>query len=90
MKKMKNLFVVLLLLTLSHAENTTVKFTYENLDFENSKKKDQGKRYGIILGHKTDGSLFQVAYEKTNTDTFQPPLTHDLHVNKYYLKHTIC
>jgi len=88
MKKMKFLFVVLLLLTLSYAENTTVKLTYENFDFENSKKKDQGQRYGLILSHKTDCALYQIAYDRTNTDTFQPPLPEDLHVNKYYLKYT--
>ncbi len=77
-----------LLLTLSHAESTTLKLTYETLDFDNSKKKDEGKRYGVALGYKTDDALYQIAYEKTNTDTFHPPLTEDLHVNKYYLKYT--
>ena len=88
MKKMKILFVVSLLLTLSYAENTTVKMSYENLNFDNSKTKEQGKVYGIVLNHKTEGALYQIAYEKTNTDTFQPPHPKDLHVNKYYLKYT--
>ena len=61
--------------------------TYENFDFENSKKKDDGKRYGMVLSHKTDTSLYQIAYDKTDTNTFQPPLPHNLHVNKYYLKY---
>ena len=87
MKKMKILFVVSLLLTLSYAQNTTVKISYENLNFDNSKKKDQGKRYGVMVSHNTDDSLYQIAYEKTNTDTFQPPLAQNLHVNKYYLKY---
>jgi len=85
MKKMKILFVVSLLFTLSYAENTTVKISYGNLNFDNSMKKDQGKRYGIALDHQTEGALYQIAYEKTNTDTF---LKQDLHVNKYYLKYT--
>jgi len=51
-------------------------------------KKDQGKVYGLALDYKTSDALYQIAYEKTNTDTFQPPLTQDLHVNKYYLKYT--
>jgi len=88
MKKMKILFVVSLLFTLSYAQNTTIKISYENLNFDNSKKKDQGKVYGLALNHQTDDALYQMAYEKTNTDTFQPPLTEDLHVNKYYLKYT--
>ena len=61
--------------------------TYENLDFENSKKKDDGKRYGIILSHRTKTSTYQLAYSKTDTNTFQPPLKSDLHVKKYYLKY---
>ena len=88
MKKMKILVAVLLLFTLSYAESSTVTFSYENLNFDNSKKKDKGKRYGMVLSHKTDASLYQIAYERTNTDTFQPPLPEDLHVNKYYLKYT--
>jgi len=88
MKKMKMIFAVLLLFTLSYAENSTLKLTYENFDFDNSIKKDQGKRYGTALDHQTDDSLYQIAYEKTNTNTFKPPLAKDLHVNKYYLKYT--
>lgn len=60
---------------------------YESFDFENSKKKDDGKRYGVVLSHKTENALYQLAYDKTNTNTFQPPLSSDLHVNKYYLKY---
>ncbi|MEA3434376.1 MAG: hypothetical protein U9R13_07305 [Campylobacterota bacterium] len=88
MKKMKILVVVSLLFTLSYAESTTVKFSYENLNFDNSKKKDRGDRYGMVLSHKTDAALYQIAYERTDTDTFQPPLRDDLHVNKYFLKYT--
>jgi len=62
--------------------------TYENFDFENSKKKNDGKRYGIVLSHKTENANYQLAYDKTDTNTFQPPLLSDLHVNKYYLKYT--
>ncbi len=88
MKKIKFLFVVSLLLTLSYAEGTTIKLSYENLNFDNSMTKDQGKVYGIALDHKTDTALYQIAYEKTHTDTFQPPQQEDLDVNKYYLKYT--
>lgn len=88
MKKMKILFALLPLFTLSYAENTTVKLTYENINFDNSMKKDQGKMYGMALDHQTSTSLYQIAFEKTNTNTFKPPLEKDLHVNKYYLKYT--
>lgn len=88
MKKIQTLLMSAFLCTLSHAESTTLKFTYENFDFENSKKKDDGKRYGVVLGYQTDDDLYQIAYDKTNTNTFKPPLIKDLHVNKYYLKYS--
>ncbi|MEA1952888.1 MAG: hypothetical protein U9O24_00660 [Campylobacterota bacterium] len=88
MKKLKILWLVFLLLTIVNAENTTLKIGYENLNFDNSKKKDKGKVYSVSVEHKTVDSLYQIAYERTNTNTFKPPLTEDLHVDKYYLKYT--
>ncbi len=88
MKKIYIILIALLLSTLSYAEGTTLQLVYENFDFENSKKKDKGKRIGLIVTHKTEDAYYQIAYDKTNTDTFKPPLTQDLHVNKYYLKYT--
>ncbi len=88
MNKMKILLMISLFYTFVYAESTTVKLSYENLNFDNSKKKDNGNRYGILLDYEDNNSLFQVAYNKTNTDTFKPPLIEDLHVNKYYLKYT--
>lgn len=88
MKKMKILCAALLLFTLSYAKNSTVKLTYENFNFDNSMMKEKGKTYGIALGHQTDTALYQIAYEKSNTNTFKPPLPKDLNVNKYYLKYT--
>lgn len=88
MKKIYAASMAALLCTLSHAENTTLKLNYENLDFEKSKKKDKGKRYGIFLSYEAGKNLYQLAYDKTNTNTYKPPLTEDLHVNKYYLKYS--
>ena len=88
MKKMKILSVVPLLFTLGYAGSTTAKISYEHLNFDNSKTKDQGNIYGVALNHKTEDALYQIAYGKTHTDTFQPPQPKDLRVNKYYLKYT--
>jgi hypothetical protein len=71
-----------------YAENTTLNITYETLDFKDSKKKDKGKRVGIALDYRQDKTLYQLLYEKTYTDTFQPPLSENLKVNKYYFKYT--
>ncbi len=88
MKKIHTILMSALLCTLSYAESTTLKLTYESLDFDNSKKKDEGKRVGLALNYQTDDDLYQIAYDKTNTNTFKPPLPQDLHVNKYYLKYS--
>lgn len=89
MKKVYTIVTALLLSPLSYAEGTTFKLTYENFDFENSLKKYKGKRFGFILSHRDSNSLYQLAYDKTNTETFKPPLMSDLHVNKYYLKYSL-
>lgn len=88
MKKIYTILISALLSTLSNAESTTLKLSYENLNFENSKMKDNGKRFGFLLNYHKEDSLYQIAYDKTNTNTYKPPLTEDLHVNKYYLKYS--
>lgn len=85
----KNSFVWWVVLSsLIYAQNTTLKLQYETLDFEHSKKKDDGKRVGIAIDHQDGRNRYQLAYEKTDTDTFKPPLTKDLKVDKYYAKYT--
>jgi len=88
MQKKYMLLLLSMLFTLSNAEDTTIKFNYENLNFDNSKKKDKGDRFGIFLSHKSEKSLYEIAYNKTKTDTFKPPLKDDLNVDKYYLKYS--
>ena len=80
--------IVSLLSTLGYAQGTILNITYENFNFENSKKKDDGDRFRAMVSHKTDKNLYQFVYEKTHTNTYKPPLTKDLHVNKYFLKYT--
>ena len=41
----------------------------------------------MVLKHHTINSIYTIAYDKTHTNTFKPPLTQDLCVNKYYLKY---
>ena len=88
MRHFSSVFIFLLLSILSHSEATVLKLTYENFNFENSKKKDNGDRFRAAVNHKTEDNLYQFVYEKSHTDTFKPPLTKDLHVNKYFLKYT--
>lgn len=88
MKQKIILLLAMLLPMLSSAEETTLTLSYELLDFENSKKKDEGKRYGICVKHNHNNDTYQLRAERTHTETFQPPLTEDLKVNKYALKYT--
>ena len=89
---MKKITLLGLLCTVLYAEQapqqTTIQTSFESLQFDNSKKKDTGKRASIRIGYKEAESFYQLAYERTNTDTFKPPLTKDLHVNRYTLKYT--
>lgn len=82
--------VVLLLLSIAviySDASTTYKVELQNLDFSNSTQKEQGKRYGFGLSHQLDKHRFMFGYEKTATETFQPPLPKDLEVNKYAFKY---
>jgi predicted porin len=59
---------------------------YDNLDFKNSKQKDRGNRYTVHLQKGFEKIRLNVAYEKTDTKTYQPPLKDDLRVDKLYTK----
>ncbi len=85
----KQLLSLLLLLScVSFAKDINVGLTYQKLDFENSKKKDKGIRKGLDLDILKDDFFYQLNYEKTDIDTFKPPLKKDLEVDKYYFKVT--
>ncbi|MBD3790342.1 MAG: hypothetical protein IE885_08305 [Campylobacterales bacterium] len=71
-----------------HEQSSALKFTYDTIDFENSARKDKGMAYGVAVDYKTENAFYQLFYEKTDTDTYQPPLMDDLHVQKYFLKYT--
>jgi len=82
--------IVLLLLSVSVVysdESTSYKLELQNLDFSNSTQKEQGRRYGTGLTHQVNKHRFLFGYEKTDTETFQPPLPKDLDVKKYAFKY---
>ena len=86
---MKNL-LTLLLLTLTLHASTNENFTYlqyDNYTFNNSKQKSDGARVTIHSKFSIDSKTLEVAYEKTNTKTYKPPLKSDLDVDKIYLKY---
>ncbi|PHS38737.1 MAG: hypothetical protein COB07_07900 [Sulfurovum sp.] len=88
MRHFKYIAIFLLFFTVIYAESAMLQFIYENFNFENSKKKDNGERFRAAVNYQKDADLYQFVYEKTHTETFKPPLTKDLHVNKIFLKYT--
>ena len=88
MQKKTILWSTLLLSTVSYATTPTLQVSYEILDFDHSRKKDNGVREGVRFQLKQEQNFYQVAYEHTHTDTFQPPLDRDLKVDKYYVNYT--
>ena len=88
MQKKYALLLATMVATSAYAGQDKLTLKYEQLDFTNSKKKDNGKREGIALSHKEGANTYELLYERTDTNTFQPPLKKDLKVDTYYLKYT--
>jgi hypothetical protein len=95
MKKLNTILLSSLLCTLlyakeeenhAHEGNNNIKINYETLDFGNSKKKEDGKRYGIELDQEDKDQHIQLYYEKTKTNTTDI-IPKDLDVKKYTLKY---
>ena len=69
-----------------HDGSNNIKINYETLDFSNSKKKEDGQRYGVEIDHEDAHHHLQLYYEKTKTNTTKI-VPKDLDVNKYTLKY---
>lgn len=69
-----------------HVGESHVSLNYEVLDFENSKKKTDGKRYGVELDHQDSQHHYRFYYEKSDTKT-TALLADNLKVHKYALKY---
>jgi hypothetical protein len=69
-----------------HEGSNNIKINYETLNFTNSLKKEDGKRYGIEIDHEEKHHHIQLYVEKTKTHT-TPIVSEDLDVNKYTLKY---
>jgi len=70
----------------SHSGSDNIKLNFESLDFTNSKKKEDGKRYGVEIDHEDETNHFQIYYEETQTHTTEL-MPEDLDVKKYTLKY---
>lgn len=70
----------------SHSGSSNLKINYETLDFSNSKKKENGRRYGVEVDHENAQHHYQLYVEKTDTHTTKR-VAKDLEVKKYTLKY---
>ncbi len=95
MKKINTILLATLLCTTlfakeeeqhDHEGNNNIKINYERLDFSHSKKKKDGKRYGVEVDHEDRYQHIQLYYENTKTRTTKI-VPKDLDVNKYTLKY---
>lgn len=81
--------LLLLLATYAFAEpiHSSVTSYYESLNFKNSKQKTDGAAIGIGADIHVDDSEYRFAYEHTDTNTLQPPVKDNLHVDKLFLRY---
>lgn len=70
----------------AHEGTTKLKMNYEIMNFTDSKKKEEGKRYGTELDYHSKAHHFQLYVEHTDTQT-KPIVPKDLLVNKYSFKY---
>jgi len=69
-----------------HTGKANIKLNSEILDFTHSKKKKEGKRYGVEMDYENEKNHYQVYYEETKTDTTNL-VPKDLHVKKLTMKY---
>lgn len=60
---------------------------YDYFNFTNSKQKDYGNRATVHTKISSDDMSLQVAYDKTITETYKPPLKSNLNVDKVMLRY---
>ncbi len=63
-----------------------VSLQYDYFNFTNSKQKDYGNRGTIHAKIIDDDMSFQIAYAKTITETYQPPMSENLNVDKVFMR----
>jgi hypothetical protein len=82
MKKIALLVCFFCALAQASESGDFVRFQYDYLNFTNSKQKDYGSRGTLHLKSSFDDKTLQLAYEKTITETYKPPLKSNLNVDK--------
>ena len=79
--------LLVLLLPLAVYAKTAVVFDAGAIDFTNSKQKKNGVYINSYFHLGTKKETISFLYSKTDTQTYQPPLPSNLHVNKLFLRY---
>jgi len=64
-----------------------VSLQYDYFNFTNSKQKDYGNRATLHVKASHENKSLQIAYEKTITETYKPPLSENLNVDKIMVRY---
>jgi hypothetical protein len=72
---------------LSEPIHSSILTYFESKDYSNSKQKDDALTYGIGADIHYMKSAYKVIYETSRANTKQPPMQHDLKVQKIFLRY---
>ncbi len=86
MREILLLWILLSTLVQASGSDDHISLRYDYFDFSGSKQKDEGHRGTIHLQASQDKNRIQLAYEKSLTQTYQPPLREDLKVDKVMVR----
>ncbi len=87
MKKVLFIWVFLGVVTQVANAKDYVSLQYDYFDFSHSKQKDYGNRATARAKVSNEGVNLQVAYQKTLTETYKPPLSENLNVDKLFVRY---
>lgn len=82
MKKRAMLWAFLGAVAHASGSGDFVGLQYDYFNFTNSKQKDYGNRATVHVRGSSDDIAVQIAYEKTVTETYKPPMKTNLNVDK--------
>ncbi len=87
MKKALLLLAFLGVISQASGAEDYVSLQYDYFNFTHSKQKDYGNRATLHAKVAGEGKSLQVAYEKTITETYKPPLPENLNVDKLFVRY---
>ena len=87
MKKALLLWAFLGVIAQAYGAEDYVSLQYDYFNFTHSKQKDYGQRATLHAKGSYEDKSLQIAYEKTLTETYKPPMRRDLKVDKLFARY---